>query len=224
MKQATCFFSALLLTSASIAANPQGIRPKGEVDRYTASGEENGHNVGAHLLSDLEVLQRFSSDLKDTYLVVEVGLYPGDDELDVVIGSFSLQVSDKKRKLTLPAEDPATIDAPERKGGIAVLSSRSQRMGYPSGDSGGLGRRRSRGPRPITSTGVGVGRRETVPGRVKLRTGTEAEAKGLPEGVALDSVAGYLYFKLEKREKKARYKLQYTLEGGETIRLELPRR
>ncbi len=223
MKQAAFFFSVLLLTSASIAANPQGIRPKGEVDRYTASGGENGHNVGAHLLSDLEVLQRFSSDLKDTYLVVEVALYPGDDELDVGVGDFALQVSDKKRNLTLPAEDPALIDAPERKGGIAVLSSRSQRMGYPSGGSGGLGRRRSRGPRPITSTGVGVGQRETVPGRVKLRTGTEAEAKGLPEGVALDSVAGYLYFKLEKREKKARYELQYTLEG-KTIRLELPRR
>ena len=42
MKQTVCFFSALLLTSVSIAANPQGIRPKGEVDRYTASGEENG--------------------------------------------------------------------------------------------------------------------------------------------------------------------------------------
>ena len=145
MKQAAFFFSVLLLTSASIAANPQGIRPKGEVDRYTASGGENGHNVGAHLLSDLEVLQRFSSDLKDTYLVVEVALYPGDDELDVGVGDFALQVSDKKRNLTLPAEDPALIDAPERKGGIAVLSSRSQRMGYPSGGSGGLGRRRSRG-------------------------------------------------------------------------------
>ena len=220
MKRTVCFLSALFLTSVSIAANPQGIRPKGAVDRYTASREENGHNLGAHLLSDLEVIQRFSSDLKDTYLVVEVALYPGDDELDVVVGDFALQVSDKKRKLTLPAEDPAGIDAPERKGGIAVLSSRSQRVGYPS--SGGLGRR-SRGPRPITSTGVGVGRRETVPGRVDLRTGTEAEAKGLPEGVAVDSVAGYLYFKLEKREKKARYELQYTLKG-KTIRLELPRR
>ena len=90
------------------------------------------------LLSDLEVLQRFSSDLKDTYLVVEVALYPGDDELDVAVGDFALQVSDKKRKLTLPSEDPARIDVPERKGGIAVLSSRSQRMGYPSGGSGGL--------------------------------------------------------------------------------------
>ena len=140
----------------------------------------------------------------------------------MVVGDFALQVSDKKRKLTLSAEDPAGIDAPERKGGIAVLSSRSQRVGYPS-SAGGLGRRRSRGPRPITSTGVGVGRRETVPSRVDLRTGTEAEAKGLPEGVAVDSVAGYLYFKLEKREKKAHYQLQYTLEG-KTIRLELPRR
>ena len=52
---------------------------------------------------------------------------------------------------------------------------------------------------------------------------TRSLAEGLPEGVAVDSVAGYLYFKLEKREKKAHYQLQYTLEG-KTIRLELPRR
>ncbi len=75
------------------------------------------------LLSDLEVLQRFSSDLKDTYLVVAVALYPGDDELDVAVGDFALQVSDKKRKLTLPSEDPRACVSTFPRGRVASRSS-----------------------------------------------------------------------------------------------------
>jgi hypothetical protein len=84
------------VTVASLAtAGPRGRVPKASADLYAAhAGEHDGTRIGAAMMSPDEVRRVFGFDVDRTCLIVEVALYPPDDqERKVLLGDFSLRVA-----------------------------------------------------------------------------------------------------------------------------------
>ena len=162
MKRIASILSISILFIISALGSSDGTRPRSEASLYPTSVEKEGFKLGARLLSKLEVTQTFVTDLNRGYIVVEIALYPGKDEIDIANTDFTLQISGLDAEIR--PRDPALIatglqrTAPQqRQVGIIPYGS----VGYESGprrndpygnQTGGprgqnLGRSRS-GPRP----------------------------------------------------------------------------
>lgn len=216
-------------------AGSDGTRPLSDVNKYPVSIEKGGYSLGARLLGELEILQKFVTPLKGKYVVVEVALYPGNADIAVDNRDFVLQVSGRDE--IFRPQEPAFIAAglqqraSSTKRSSVVTSGtigyESRRERYPEAYPGRRNRNddiRSGGPR--TTIGIGALRdRSPRPstGRDRQVMKTELEDKSLPQGFTGSPVAGYLYFAAGKHRKKAVLRLEYR-GNGETTLLALPRK
>ena len=214
-------------------AGSDGTRPLSDVNKYPVSIEKGGYSLGARLLGELEVLQKFVTPLKGKYVVVEVALYPGNADIAVDNRDFVLQVSGKNE--IFRPQEPAFIAATlqqrassTRRSSVVTsgtIGYESRRERYPEAYPGRRNRNddiRSGGPR--TTIGIGALRdRSPRPstGRDRQVMKTELEDKRLPQGFTGSPVAGYLYFAVGKHRKKAVHRLEYR-GNGETTLLALP--
>ena len=107
MKRIATVLSIAILFSISALANSEGTRPRSEASKYPISVEKDGFKLGARLLSKHEVTQAFVTDLNRGYVVVEVALYPGKDEIDIANTDFILQISGLDAEIR--PEDPTLI-------------------------------------------------------------------------------------------------------------------
>ena len=229
MKRIASILSISILFIISALGNSDGTRPRSEASKYPISVEKEGFKLGARLLSKLEITQTFVTDLNRGYIVVEIALYPGKDEIDIANTDFTLQISGLDAEIR--PRDPALIatglqrTAPQqRQVGIIPYGS----VGYESGprrndpygnQTGGRGVR--------TSVGVAVVLDRNPPASTSQDRRVmeqELEDKGLPQGAVDAPIAGYLYFPVEKLPKNAEHRLEYQTETGETIVLLLPRK
>ncbi|HVJ04218.1 MAG TPA: hypothetical protein VM578_00950 [Candidatus Saccharimonadales bacterium] len=192
------------------------VRPRSEAAAYPVYRQQQQFSVGARLLSAKEVEQRFSTPLGKRYLVVEVGVFPAGETLNLRADDFTLRAGNEDQAFFPASPDDVLTDLSSRRrsGSRDVRVYPSVGVGY---ESGGWGRG--------VSTGVGVGvagapypRRGASANRRVMQT--ELREKALPQGNLTQPVAGYLYF--PSTGKRAR---QYTLElhrNGETTSLPLP--
>ena len=227
MKRITTILSISILLSISAAGNSEGTRPRSEASKYPISVEREGFKLGARLLSKHEVLQTFVTDLNRGYVVVEVALYPGKDEIDIESTDFTLRIFGldaeiRPRDPTLIAAGLQRTAPAQRQVGIIPYGS----VGYESGPRrhDPYGNRRYGGLRTSVGVGVVLDRNPPVSSDQDRRVmQQELEDKGLPQGVADAPVAGYLYFAVEKRPKNADHRLAYQSAGDTSILL-LPKK
>jgi len=84
---------AAIAATALAARAFQGTAPRSVADKYAAHGEKNGIAIGAVLLTSGELHKVFKTDVDHCCRVVEVAVYPKDENpADVDLGDFTLQV------------------------------------------------------------------------------------------------------------------------------------
>jgi|GEM_PF-692799 hypothetical protein len=197
---------------------PTAVRPRVEASAYPVSHELKQFSIGAKLLSQKEVEQRFSTPLGKKYLVVEVGVFPADAQsVKLKTESFTLRAGNEDQAFfpALP-QDIARGLAKSGGGSNNVRAYPTLGVGYENGPWG-------RG----VSTGVGVGvgsgpypRRGTMGNGNTRIMESELQDKSLTEGTLTEPVAGYLYFPLDGK-RADHYNLELN-RNGETISLALP--
>jgi hypothetical protein len=221
MKYSLWFILLLALAIGAVADNPHGIAPRTDVSEYPARIKSDGAAVGAALISTEQVRKLFVTDLNRGYLVVEVAVYPGaGKDITVAPSDFVLRIDNTAVR---PA-DPKTIagvlyktTSPDRN--VAVYPQVG--IGYESGPSiydPVRGARRTRGVYTSVGVGVGVGGPQP-PAPIEDRKTMELELteKGLAQGKVSKPVAGYLYFPMPEKKKKANYQLEYALNGKKVV-------
>lgn len=210
-----------ILTLPLLATGPQGTVPRGMALEYPAHAQANGAAIGARLLTAKQVHSNFSTDLNSCCAVVEVALYPAQGKsIDVSLNDFALQAAN-----TDEAEKPssATLLAAELQNhnvesaqGTGVQVSPVMHVGYESGIDPITGQR-VHGVDYGVGVGVGVGADPSMPAASTPRDRDvmqlELSEKGLPQVAASAPVAGYIYFRLSKNNKKTPHYLEYTLNG-----------
>ncbi len=216
----------VLLAGAAFAANEDQhlFRPRDSAAAYPTHSEQPVVAVGAELLTADQVHGAFSSELNRAYLVVEVGLFPGE-QIDVTQLDFSLvptgtqtvlrpvQAKVAAAVLQKPSRDKRRPSAP---GDIALYPTVG--VGYESGG------RRGGGWTSATGVGVGIGGAGGPAAPQPASTSadrrtmeTELAEKGLPEGPTARPVAGYLYFTFPGKKKDINYDLEYRYHGAKIL-------
>ncbi len=222
----TILVGAILLCPAfpgyAQQAAPKGITPRESAARYAAQVELEGVAVGATLLTRDEVRQAFATDLSHCCVVIEVGLYPEmGKNATIARDDFTLRVAG--------ADVPVKSSDPKLLALNLQLATRAQGDTTPHGSvgvslgTGGYdpmtGRPLGRAVNASAGVGVGVGASGTPP-TDKDRDFMESEltARTLPEGSVSRPVAGYLYFVLPTKKKKAAVRqLEYTQAGHKVV-------
>lgn len=210
------------------AAAQKGTTPRESAARYPVHGELDGVAIGAALLTPDEVQHAFTTDLNRCCFVVEVALYPDKGKaLEIAHQDFTFRIAgtDAAAKPAGPNLLALTLQqaAPTSR---SVSASGSVGVEYGTGGSydPATGQPRGRGVSTSVAVGVGVGGSGDKPASTdRAREIMEAElsGKGLPEGIVSAPVAGYLYFPLTTKKKKAARQLEYTL-AGQNVVLTLP--
>jgi len=220
-------FAALI---ASFLLADQGTAPLRRVSSYRDSTEIAGIGVGATLLREPEVKQRFITDLGRDFLVVEVALYPkSGTDLEVLPEKFGLRIGEER---TLRPENPKVIANSIQKsesGKRDIVVVPMVGVGYESGRVGydpATGTYRRQGG-VYTSAGVMVGiEPSTDPNPKNEETmALELTEKGLPGGSFGKPVAGHLYFRVGSKTAK-NTEITFALVGelnGEEVILPLKR-
>jgi hypothetical protein len=158
----------------------------------------------------------FGFDVDRSFLIVEVALYPPDNqERKVSPGDFSLRVAGTSTAVT-----PSTATAVAANWQQQIRVQQDVRA-EPNGEV-------AAGPHNVHLEGQV--RVEPVdgpahPASEKDRAILEGELadKGLPEGRASSPVAGYLYFPMLPRKKHTAFQLDYETNGSSVI-LQFPRK
>ena len=202
----------------------KGIKPRSSAEKYASHAELKGVAMGATLLSPDEVLQVFTTDLNSCCVVLEVGLYPETGKsLEIARKDFSLHVAgtDSAVKPSSPNLLAITLKLSPRGGSMTPHGS----VGVGYGVGGADPRTGQPGGHSVdTSAEVSLGKppSDSQPSELDRQLmELELTKKGLPEGSVSTPVAGYLYFPLTKKKKKAARQLECTL-AGEKITLALP--
>lgn len=249
MKKSIQFLSVALLSVNLVLPNSAGTRPLSNVRKYPVSVEKDAYSLGARLLSEKEVLQNFVTPLKDQYVVVEVGMYPGINDIEVDNRDFVLRIDGFDRSFR--PQEPSriaigqqrTTTKPKRQVGIVPYGNieyergrghypdhrrfprRSDRRGVDDPDWDRRDRDRNRGYGGLrTVVGVGVVLdRQPQPSSDQDRyvMETELHDKSLPQGFVGSPVAGHLYFAVGEYKKKVKHRLEYR-GNGESVTVVLP--
>lgn len=181
---------------AGPASAPRGIPPRPQASAYPASQQKADVAVGAMLLGQESIRQKFSLGLHDEFLVVEIAIYPEPGRAVAVrFDQFTLTVPGTPAPV--PAEQPADAAAclyrkekPERN--VRLEQTTVKRYETPSYD-------------PLSGKPTGG---DTVTSNVDIKTGEtrryqekvdaarqELERKALPEVLTAKPVSGFLYFR-----------------------------
>lgn len=223
MKSISISFALILTATFLIAA--QGTVPLKQAAEYRNHVEANGIGLGAQVLNDAQVKQRFITEFDRNYLVVEVALYPEEGKnLEIQPSEFVLHIAGED--LTLRSENPRIIAASlqnVQKSTRDITFIPQVGVGYETGGRGydpTTGRTRSTGG-VYTSTGVAVVMGDSQPPHPKNEEVMEIELseKGLPEGTYAKPVSGYLYFRVGEdnfKDSNAEFELTFELDGEET--------
>jgi hypothetical protein len=224
-------YGIMLALSATLLIAGQGTVPLRVATAYQAHVEVGGIAIGASLLRDLEVKQRFITDLGRDFLVVEVAIYPKSGvEMQVQADQFGLRINDER--VSRP-ENPKVIaaylqKAESSKKDIVIVPMVG--VGYETGrgtyDPATGTYRRQGGV--YTSTGVMVGIEPSADAnpRNEDTMALELTEKGVPSGTISKAVGGHLYFRIDKKiqkESKTKYELIYEIDGKE-VALELKKK
>ncbi len=224
----------LVMVSALVAQTARGTVPRASGESYPAHAQQAEATVGATLLTPEQIHKLFATDIGKCCLVVEVAVYPQpQNTVTVATADFVLRAGNSD--IAARASSPELIAAmlqprpasPSSSGGTDVVITPTSSVGYESGGYDPVtGQRRSGGVYTSAGVGVGVGAGGGTPqagpsDRDRRVMELELREKSLPEGKAFNPVSGYLYFSLPKKEKKANYKLEYTLNGNKMV-LALP--
>jgi hypothetical protein len=182
--------------------------------------------IGASLLTHKELKKIFATDVNKCCLVVEVALYPTKDNFvkisldDFMLREVGLEVGARPSTAEVLAarlEDRPQPPDREDRGGVTISSEVGyERERYPTTDSNGNTQTTSRsGVYQRQSVGVGIpvgGKSPTpeigIPQSNRRAIEAELGEKGLPEVIAWEPVAGYIYFSLPKKSKNG-YELVY---------------
>jgi hypothetical protein len=222
-------FTALILSAVAVVAvagSREGIAPRSAPTDYAVQKQAGNLTVGAARLSNEQLKNSFSSDLARGYVVVEVGIFPGKEAVDVRRGDFLLRASMKNGADLVRPATPETVagvlqkkNRQAAKSGIDVYPHGG--VGYSTGGRGPYGNRYPGGWN--TEAGVGVGVGNPSPGPAPAGTDadrrtmeTELRDKVLPEGEQNAPVAGYLYFPIVSKEKTS-YQLEYKAADGTKV-------
>ena len=217
---------AVAAAAVAFGAEPQGIRPRPAVSDYPASDSNTNIAVAAAVLSTDTVQNTFATDLNRGYIVVEVSVYPKDNQpVDLATGDFALRIGG--RKFVRPAS-PQTIAAILQKKNAGPPPRASDITLYPTADVGVISGPGGRSVYTGTGVGVGIGDQGAPPrpastdrDRVTMRQ--ELEDKALPEGKASKAVAGYLYFPADGSKRgNVAYELDYYGPHAGKLRVLLP--
>ena len=253
MKKLIQTLSVALLSGIFVLANSDGTRPLTNVRKYPVSIEKDGYSLGARLLSEKEVLQTFVTPLKGKYVVVEVAMYPGLNDIEVDNRDFVLRIDGFDRSFR--PQEPSRIAIGQQrttKAGRRVsivpygnIEYESGRGHYPDGRfprrsdrrdvedpdwdrrerDGRYDRRRGYGGlRTVVGVGVVLDRQpQPSSDQDRYVMETELQDKSIPQGFIGSPVAGHLYFAVGEYQKKAEHRLEYR-GNGETTVLVLPRK
>jgi hypothetical protein len=214
------------LSAALLLSSPQGTVPLKDASEYRDHAEIGGVPLGALILNEAQLKQRFVTGITGEYLVVEVAVYPKEGTgLKIRPDQFVLYVAGDDR--ALKSENPKVIAASVQKSensrrDIEIIPHvgvgyESGRRGYDPqtgtyGRSGGI----------YTSTGVAVVLGPSSPSadpKNQEVMALELSEKGLPEGTFEKPVAGHLYFRVGRetlKNDKARFKLSCDLNGAQS--------
>jgi len=203
-----------------------GAAPRASAAKYRAHLERDGFSIGAELLSKKQASKTFAADVSHCCLVVLVAVYPNKDQpVDLSFTDFALEEVGSD----IPVRpESATIVAAQ----LEKQKNSSATEVYPHGTVGyewGTYTDPNTG-QPVhvhtvdTEVGVDVAPNGKVPPNVadRDRDAMERELyeKALPDAKVSSPVAGYLYFRVPNRNKKAKYHLTYS-GHAETVDLAL---
>jgi hypothetical protein len=212
--------------------------PRPTAKKYAAHAESNGATLGATRLNASQLRKALSmdkitaSDLEESSVVIEVGLYPPNGgKVAVSLDGFALRARCEDASVKPVGADvvvarlPYWVQVDQSSGGtgggmmprspvdhdpigisrdpITGMPRRGGGTTVPNGADGGIGIGGSNPLRPASS-----------PQRRNLQV--RMMEKALPEGDTISPVAGYIYFSAEKK-KDARYELEYTLNGKKIV-------
>jgi hypothetical protein len=226
---ATVFTLALALPL--VAGSRQGIPPRSNASDYAVQKQAGTLTLGAVQLSNEQVKNSFSSDLDRGYIVVEVGVFPGEGGVDLRRDDFMLRAPGKSGTEILRPVNPETVAGVLQKknkqaGSKDVELHPTVGVGYSTGSRDPYGNRYPGGWSTSAGVGVGVGNNSPYPPAASTdgdrRTmETELRDKILPEGQQTAPVAGYLYFPVAGKDKVS-YQLEYKTTDGSKVVLTLP--
>jgi hypothetical protein len=223
-----CAAMILVFVTFLAAEGPKGTEPLSAAARYAAHAEINGVAVGASLLTADQARRAFVSDVNRCCLVVEVAFYPAKNTpLNLSLNDFVLRFKDTD-VATKPSSAKVLAASLQRKAGSDrdVTVSPYYGVGYQSGRNYDPVTGTTQGSGVTQTGGVLVGMGHPGPNAAstdKDRAAMEAELseKGLPEGAASVSVAGYIYFPISSKKKNTTRQLEYKL-GDNKVLLSLP--
>lgn len=105
-------FTALMLSAVAVVAvagSREGIAPRPAPADYAVQKQAGNLTVGAARLSNEQLKNSFSSDLARGFVVVEVGIFPGKEAVDVRRGDFLLRASMKNGADMVRPASPETV-------------------------------------------------------------------------------------------------------------------
>lgn len=226
MKSLLGFVLLALVTCPLLASDPVGTVPRNTAAEYPAHAKVNGVAMGARVLTEKQVHKDFSTNLNDCCLVVEVAIYPATGKsLNVSLNNFNLQIGHGDRSIKPSSARILAAQLQERNAAPAktdVTVYPEAHVGYESGIDPITGRR-IQGVVYGAGVGVGVGQSPdpsrppaSTRGDRKVMT-LELGEKGIPQGETAVPVAGYVYFSISKKDRKAAHRLKYNQNGGNLL-------
>ena len=228
MKKLFATACVLALALPIVAGSRQGIPPRSNASDYAVQKQAGKLTLGAVQLSNEQVKNSFSSDLDRGYVVVEVGVFPGEGGIDLRRDDFILRAPGKSGTDLLRPANPETVAGVLQKknkqaGSKDVTVVPHGEVGYSTGTRDPYGNRYPGGWSTGVGVGVGVGNPYPAASTDADRRTMETELRDkiLPEGEQNAPVAGYLYFPVASKDKVS-YQLEYKTADGSKVVLELP--
>ena len=233
-------FAAGLMTAASsvlLAQAPFGVHPRPAPGDYAVSQQTPSATYAASVVPRDEVKHLFSTDISNSYVVLEVACYPAASGPVQLSADDFLVKSGSGSEFTHPA-DAVTVASviQEKNTPPPATTSRATvvttaEVGYESGTDPYTGRR-EHGVYTDVGTGVEVGSPQPIPpsppppgstpyDRMTLQQ--QLGQRALPDGTFSTPIAGFLYFPAkEVRKKSGVYQLEYMTGGSGTVVLQVP--
>src|ERR1700722_7657072 len=227
MRRSLCFVTVGLIVALA-ARGGTGVPPRPTSSDYPVHQATGAATIAATLVPPDLAKRIFPADVNKNYFVVEVAVYPLDGQT-IYIDSFSFGLKVGADQVSHPRtpEEIASMwgekNAPQPPSKVAVTAESG--VMYSTGNDPVTGRQQHG---LSTYNGVAVGPGQPAPpppppGDPRV-VEAQVKARALPEGPAVQPVAGYLYFPLiSKKDKKAAMELQY-LKDGVLVSLPFPTR